>query len=128
MEQSKITFIVDGNTYHLRATDSEAIREIPGADRQQLIALLEAVKQQDRLARAAVEQAAVQQAAVHGAGDPLAPGAVRPERLGSGDVDALMARLAMEEARGRKPGMSSGGVYKWAGGFVAVVVLLVLLL
>jgi len=135
MEPAKITFIIDGNTYSLRATDTVAIREIPSANRQQLISLLEAVKQQESIARASVEQAAerarplTQAAGRPAAGsDPLAPEAVRPERLGSGDVDALMARLVMEDERDRKPGLTKQGIFKWAGGFTALVVLLILLL
>ena len=57
MEQSKITFIVNGNTHSLRASDSAAIRDIPADERKQLIAFLEAVKVQDNLANTAVNKA-----------------------------------------------------------------------
>ena len=50
MKQPDITFVINGKAYSLGAGDAEAIGAIPAAERQQLIALLEAVKQQEVLA------------------------------------------------------------------------------
>jgi len=135
MDEPRITFIIDGNTYSLRSSDTGAIREIPSADRKQLIALLESVKQQDILAQTAVEQAVTR--ATHPSHSPpneqvqsRPPGdpAIKPERLGSGDVDAIMARLIMEEENSRKPGLTKQGIYKLLAGFAVVVFLLILIL
>ncbi len=134
MEQPSITFILNGNTYSLCASDAESIRKIPSDVRQQLISLLEAIKREDKLAQAAVQQA------LNKAKNPnqfeaksvrtkstLDSASPKPDRLGSGDVDALMARLIMEEKQNQKPGLSKGTLYKWLGGFVVVVFLLILI-
>ena len=128
MEHPLITFIVNGKTFSLRAGDAAALGAIPHAERQQLIALLEALKQQDDRA-AALAQVAVERARTTSRA-PQAPAAAstpRPERLGSGDVDALMARLVLEENRNRKPGPTRQDLYKWGLGFAAAVIVLVLI-
>jgi hypothetical protein len=134
MDQAKITFIIDSKTYSLRASDAQAIRDIPSADRQQLILLLEAIKQQDVLARAAVQNAVerVQISTKNPLNSPENGGTLdhkvpKPERLGSGDVDALMARLVMEEKRDKKPGLTKQGMVKWVAVSVVVIILLVLI-
>lgn len=134
MQQPTITFIVNDKTYRLCATDSHAMRELPVADRQQLITLLEALKQQDILARQAVEQAVARAKTglTTAAGEsktgtqPQQP-TVKPERLGSGDVDALMARLVMEDKLSQKPGLTQQGMYKVIAWVVAVIIALIVL-
>jgi hypothetical protein len=135
MKQPKITFTINGAVYSLSASDTDAIRKIPPGDRQHLIALLEQVKYQESLSLAAVQQA-VDKARLHSraaAGIPAAgvqPGQVKghAERLGSGDIDALMARLVLEEKRSRKPAPTKRGVYKVIGVGAVLAVLLVLML
>ena len=56
MKQPTITFIINGTTYSLCASDTEAIRNIPSVDRQHLVTLLEQVKDQERRSAAAVQQ------------------------------------------------------------------------
>jgi hypothetical protein len=135
MQQPTITFILNDQTYRLCATDSHAMRELPVADRQQLITLLEALKQQDILARQAVEQAVARAKT----GEATAAGesktgtqpqqqSVKPERLGSGDVDALMARLVMEDKLSQKSGLTQRGLYKVIAWAVAVIIALIVLL
>jgi len=131
MEQPLITFILNGKTYSLRAGDTAAIGAIPQPERQQLIALLEAVKQQEIRAREVV-QSALDKAGANRR-DPQGPaavgdGAIKPDRLGSGDVDALMARLVMEENRSRKPGPTKHQLYKWVLGSAALIILLIIFL
>ena len=134
MEQQKITVVIGNKTYNFHPGDTQAIREIPSTERQQLIALLEAVKQQENLADIAVRDAIERARNL----SPMAPGtisgrappehpATKPERLGSGDVDALMARLVMEEKNNRKPALNSKSIYKLLIGFAVVVFLLVLI-
>lgn len=112
-QQTPITVIVNGRTYTLSPGMSEAMRSMLPGDRGQLIELLEALREQERLSRAAVDAAAAS-----------AMASPKPERLGSGDVDALMARLVMEEQRNRKPPISRGSLYKWSGIGVGIMLLL----
>ena len=127
MTKAPIAFIIDGRTYSLRPTAGDAIRAMPAGDREQLLELLEAVREQERGSRAAVD-AVVQRTRAVATGSGLAATSARPERLGSGDVDALMARLVMEEQRNRKPPLTRGSLYKWAGMGIVAVVLFVLIL
>jgi hypothetical protein len=134
MEQPKITFIINDKTYSLLANDAKAIRDIPSADRQQLMVLLEAVKQQDALAQAAVQNAvdrvkisaktSLNASENGGTPDHKAP---KPERLGSGDIDALMDRLILEEKRDKKPGLTTQDLVKWVAGLTVAIILLVLI-
>lgn len=134
MEQPKITFIINSKTYSLLANDTQAIRDIPVVDRQQLILLLEAIKQQDILAQAAVQNA-VDRVKIppeppfnrSASGNTLDHTAPKPERLGSGDVDALMARLVMEEKHDKKPGLTTQGLVKWVACLAVAIILLVLI-
>jgi hypothetical protein len=131
MNQKKITFVVNGNTYSLAASDPASIREMALADRQQLILLLESVKRQDALAQATVDNLA------NGANASPTPsqkpadthkhppgGVANPERLGAGDIDALMARLAFEEKASRKPAVSRQRIYTIAAGCTAAIIAL----
>jgi hypothetical protein len=132
MKQPTITFIINGSTYSLCASDPEAIRKIPTVDRQHLITLLEQVKYQKSLSLAAVQQV-VDKAKFHSlsatgvtdAGSQPGHKDVKPDRLGSGDIDTLMARLVLEEKRSRKPGLTKRGIYKAVSVFAVLVVLLV---
>jgi hypothetical protein len=134
MEQPKITFIINDKTYSLIASDARAIRDIPSADRQQLILLLDAIKQQDALAQVAVQHA-VERAQVSTKppvtgpenGGTLDQKAPKPERLGSGDIDAMMTRLIMEEKRDKKPGLTTQDLVKWVAGLTVAIILLVLI-
>ena len=130
MDQSRITFVINGQTFSLRPGDADGIGAIPAAERQQLIELLQAVQQHDRrvgdIARSARDRAALSPAGTAGAMQPE----YRPagaERLGSGDVDALMARLVAEDNRNRKSTPSREGLLKWVLGAVGAVILLVLI-
>ena len=128
MKSPAITFIVGGKTYNLSAGDSAAIKAISTDDRQQLITLLEAIKHQDTLSKAAVQKAVdYVSTPLHGAGRPIADKAPKPERLGSGDADALMARLIMEEKRDKKPGLTKEGLYKVLAGFVVFIFVLMMI-
>lgn len=117
MEQTKITFIINGNTYNVHGKDFETLRAMPKADRQQLTALLETVRQQEQR-----EQLA--ESTQH-----TAPSlsTVKPERMGSGDVDDLMARLILEEKRNQKPALTKQALYKWIGGITVIMILWVLI-
>lgn len=121
MSQSGITIVINGNAYKLRPDDRAAVAAIPAADRQQLVALLEAVREAERAAQKLAEDSRQLLAW----SDPYDIDRVKPERLGAGDADALMARLVMEENRHKKSIPTRQGVYKWIAIFAVVVVLLV---
>lgn len=129
MEQSRITLVINGRAYSVRPGDADGIGAIPAAERQQLIQLLEAVQQQDRRAREIVRSTR-EGAAPGSVGTPgAAQSQYRPGgsgRLGSGDVDALMARLVAEDNRNRKSAPTREGLLKWVLGLVVAVILLVL--
>lgn len=136
MEKQTTTFILNGNTYKVGPTDTDAIRQIPKAERQQLIELLEAVKLQDRLAQVAVQQAvskadqaasAVKAKPGYEAVSTTLPPEATTERLGEGDIDDLMTRLIMEERTNQKPQTTPQTIYKWTGGIIIVVILLLYL-
>lgn len=132
MNKNRITFVINNNSYSLDATDASAIRKIPEQDRRELISLLEAVKLEDANALARTQQAdARAKALLDGTGKNSAPTnnstqqSPSPERLGRGDADALMARLAMEEKINRKPGLTKQGLYKFVIALFVAIILLV---
>jgi hypothetical protein len=135
MAQPRITVIINGTTYSLCADNAEAIGHMPAEDRLHLLALLEVVRRNGDPppATAPVTRAAPQNPS------PTPPGArpavtrrasdnAAPARMGSGDIDALMARLAAEEQRSRKPGLTRAGIYKLTGGLLMLIFLLVVVL
>ena len=129
MEQSRITLVINGSAYSVRPGDADGASAIPPAERQQLIRLLEALQQQDERARD-IARSSGEGAASVSEGTPGAERSqyrpVGSDRLGSGDVDALMARLVAEDNRNRKSAPTREGLLKWVLGLVAAVILLVL--
>jgi len=134
MKQPTITVIIGGNTYSLCADDIESIRNLPDSDRQQLISLLKAVNQQVPLTTApankAADRADTSPDTTTGtlAGDAPDYESTKPERLGGGDVDALMAQLIHEEKSKQNPGLTRQTIYKFAIWFAVIVILLILVL
>ncbi len=122
MSQAPITIIINNNTYTLSATNIESLRGIPDADRQQLIALLEVMKQQERTLQPPHQQATTR--ANTSVVKPTSLPTTRPERLGSGDVDNIMAQLIMEERANQKPEITTQTIYKWAA--IAAIVIIFL--
>ncbi|MEH6570114.1 MAG: hypothetical protein V7709_13630 [Halioglobus sp.] len=134
MSHPRITFIINGTTYSLCASETQAMGNIPAADRGQLIALLEALKAQEISSQEPVEKAVnyAAQSASAATFNTAPVGQIQQqpklERIGTGDVDALMARLVMEENQQKKQGLTKQGIYKGLAGFLALVVLLVMIL
>lgn len=121
MDRTIITVVIGGNAYKLSLGNADAIKAMPTADRQQLISLLEDVKRQEAASNAAVNRAVTSQVSA------ASPSLSGTDRLGTGDVDALMARLAMEEKNSRKSGISKSTVYKILAGFFILTLLAMLL-
>lgn len=110
-----MTVVINGTPYKLDPADSGSLSALTGADRQQLMALLSALQRQDRAAEAGQLKAAVPATAVNAA-------ALKPERMGSGDVDALMAQLIQEDKNDRSA--NSGIGIKWPAIIAGVIFLL----
>src|SRR4051794_2183047 len=107
MNDFSITVVIAGNTYRLRSDDLKSLRDMPAKDSDQLIDLLEALKAQreksarlvqNTLAKNTVNRATARSASNANQNVPM-------ERLGKGDVDAIMSRLIIEERQQRKPGL-----------------------
>lgn len=124
MLQTDITLIIDGNTYILNPKDKAGIARLPSGDRQQLVTLLEAIQQYEQQRRAVARKAEVQANAAASLANTQQE---EKQRLGDGDIDQLMAKLALEEKSNRKPGPSRQGLFKWLGITVGVIILLILI-
>jgi hypothetical protein len=142
MAQPRITVIINGTTYSLCADNPQAIGNMPAEDRLHLLTLLEVVRRPEDLQPATAPVARATPQSLSSTPQNPAPAAAdarvvvsqstvtpsAPTRMGSGDIDALMARLAAEEQRGRKPGLTRAGIYKLTGGLLLLVFLLVVVL
>lgn len=84
---------------------------MPSADRQQLMALLEAIKSEENAAQPSSIKAATTQPS---AAQDLSP-------------DALMSQLAMEEKLNQKPGLTIQSLYKWVAGIAVGIIVLILI-
>jgi len=132
MPQPRITVIINGTTYSLCADNVEAIGNMPGEDRRHLLTLLEAVRgdgDPPLAAKPFTREAPANQPSTppdaRAAVNQIAKSPAAPTRMGSGDIDALMTRLAAEEQRSRKPALTRAGIYKLTGGFLLLIFLLV---
>lgn len=135
MAQPRITVIINGTTYSLCADNAEAIGNMPAQDRLHLLALLEVIRRHgdatpatSPVARAAPQNPSPTPPDPRPAVTRRASDTAAPARMGSGDIDALMARLAAEEQRSRKPALTRAGIYKLTGGLLMLIVLLVVVL
>jgi hypothetical protein len=129
MKQSPIIVIINKKPYTLYTSDIESIRDIPNADRQQLVTLLEAIKQLNNPAQSVTQQVTAKVGLTSQvAEDAPDIASMRPERLRSGDADAVMAQLIMEEDLNKNPGLTKHSIYKWIGGAAVIIILLVIIL
>lgn len=132
MKNAPITVVIGSNNYTLREDAPEGMRDIPEPDRKALIALLEQLKLQDQLSQQLIDARLAKSASnVASGGIPAgadahqaSPEAQSGERLGAGDIDALMVRLAAEERNSKKAGVKPTTIYKWAAAIVVVILLL----
>ena len=123
---NRVTFIINGESFSLAPDDVSAIQALRKEDKQVLISLLESIRQQEKRAEERINQATAQ----IGLGTQDAPinqDSSKPERLGSGDVDAIMQRLILEERQQKKPGLTQASVLKVTGGICLLILLLVIL-
>ena len=125
MSTDKITVVVNSHSYHISASEPETLTAMVTTDRKALITLLEAIKHQQKASEQRAEQILLPTAAP--TSDRLAA-AIKPERLGRGDADAMMARLILEEQSKQKKPPSQRSFYKWIIGFTALVIMAILIL
>lgn len=125
MTESNITLIINGNTYTLRIDDTHALREIPSADRQQLMALLNAVKMAGALPPKPSQLSSVNMQTA-----PISPmlnqPAQNPQPKSAVNAEQLMAKLMLEDRDSRGEGLTKKGVYWFIGIFTAIVITLIL--
>lgn len=115
MTQPTITFIINKIPYALNASNVEAIKKMPSADRQQLMALLEAIKREESAAQPATTPTATPAASNQTSS---------PQHI---DPDALMAQLAIEDRFNQNLEFTKQSLYKWIAGVVGVLLLLILI-
>lgn len=128
MNQSNITIVLRGNTYSLRSDQPQSMRDMPREDRESLIHLLDALKRIHENSERRVEDALARSTA-------KAPPEIRRdaavkqppmERMGEGDIDQLMARLALEEQNRAGSRIKPATIYKVAGVILVLIILLTL--
>ena len=134
MKQPEIIVIINGQSYRLCASDIESIHNISDIDRKQLITLLGVVKGVDSAKQGSSQQVA---AKVSTSSQSKAPAfstditsdnqGKSPERLRSGDADAVMAQLIMEDDLNKKPALTKHTIHK-AIAITAVVIILLILI
>lgn len=125
MKQPSITVVIGSNTYTLRTDDLQGMRDMPVDDRDHLIRLLEALKAQREKSARLVQDTLAKPVgtAAQSRGDGT-EGTAPKERLGKGDVDAIMARLIMEERQQQKPGIKPATIYMFAAAIIVIIALL----
>jgi len=92
-----ITVVIGGRPHQLVADDPASFSTLSAGDRQQLLSLLQALSKPSVAREAAISSGPV--SAPHRNGAALQE--PKPERMGAGDVDALMAKLIAEDQRDR---------------------------
>lgn len=130
MKKSPIIIIINKKPYTLYLDDEKSIRSLPKIDRQQLITLLEAVKRLEEPVQSVREPIATK-VNVSTQADNIAsvPGNlnVKSAGMGSGDADALMAQLIIQEELNKKPEITKQTIHKWVAGSAIAIILLILI-
>ncbi len=115
MVQTKITFVVNGNTYSLTPDDLAGIKKIADEDRHALLLLLEEIKLCAGQSRMTAASSAPKQSSV-----------IAPKSDVVLDPDLLMAKLMKEERRNYGGNPSTKTFYKCIAGFTCIVIILIL--
>lgn len=146
MDNSKITIIINGNTYNLSAVDINGIGAVKPEDRSELISLLTSVKQYEQASKEKVQRVSSRLEAQMQQGEAVkgnlrtnengmnsdftahlsAENPIVQDRLSGTEVDKLMARLVLEEDRGKKPALTKNAVYKFIGAIAVATIILII--
>ena len=117
MKQRPIIVIINKKPYTLYASDKESLSNLSETDRQQLITLLEAIKHLEFPVKSVTEPVAGRVNA-----------STQTVNLHSGDADAIMAQLIMQEELNKKPEITKHSIHKWMAVTAASIILLILFL
>jgi len=143
MQKDQITITINDRTHRFKADDIEAMRDLPWAERKQLIDLLENIKQAEYI------QAEKPTELSTDAGFNLSPNAavksspkttatqadqssalpqLDPEiKTSEKDVDDLMVRLILEQKKNHKPVPDKSSVLKFLLIVFAIIIVLALI-
>ena len=130
MRKTPVIVIINKKPYTLDVNNIETIDSMPAIDRQQLIELLEVIKAQTIQITTQPGAGSLQQAkpAIPNSTNTSSPQSNNLDRLHSGDADAVMAQLIMEEELNKKPAPSKQSIHKGIIIVAAIIILLVLIL
>lgn len=121
MSRSMITCVVNGNAYRFDTINDEEIKRVLPADKQQLLELLESInKYEVKLQKQAVKTNAKTKMFTQ-------QHELKPERMSSQDIDALMNKLILEDQENKKSAGDKGKRYKYLGMLIVGLVLLMIL-
>ena len=132
MRKTPVIVIINKKPYTLDVNNADILASMPDEDRQQLIQILEVIKNQEHSRQASTGTVAETLLKTK----PVTPNSTNTfssqsnnlDRLHSGDADAVMAQLIMEEELNKKPATSKLSIHKWMIIVAIVVILLVLVL
>ena len=129
MKQPRIVFVTaEGKPHTLRLDQLESLAALPATERDQLIALLEAIKAAPLEKARATPGDTMSPATTPGFRPSTAPLAPKPERLGKGDVDARVSQLMAQERHRHQPQVTVQTMYKWVAVAAAIGIILILVL
>ena len=132
MRKTPVIVIINKKPYTLDVNSADILATMPDEDRQQLIQIFEVIKNQAHSTQAStgtVAESSIQtKPVIPNTTNTSSPQSNNLDRLHSGDADAVMAQLIMEEELNKKPAPSKQSIHKWMIIVAIVVILLVLVL
>jgi len=125
MNQPPVIVIINKKPYTLNTVDNESLQQIPAEDRRQLVTLLEKLKQLDAPVQSTSRPKTLSSESLQAVMTDPVNQAVNSGRLHSGDADAVMAQLIMEDKLNKKPPLTKHVIHKWLAVVMTVIVLTV---
>lgn len=120
MSETKITVVLNGNHYHLKADDDASLASLKDADRTNLLALLRSIeKHQQKTTSAKSPAPPLQTTADRSVGASSVLTKAQQQQLNNGDVENLAAQIMLQHKKTEPKKSSQGSMVKWV--FVAVV-------
>lgn len=127
MSESKITVILNGNHYHLKADDENSVASMADADRKSLLALLRSIeKHQEKTASEKSPVSRHPSATIKPAGASSVLTKAQQQQLNNGDVENLAAQIMMLNKKTEPKKSSNGSMVKWVFAVVVAGCLLAL--
>lgn len=113
MSESKITVILNGNHYHLKADDENSVANMADADRKSLLALLRSIeKHQEKTASEKSPVSRHPSATIKPAGASSVLTKAQQQQLNNGDVENLAAQIMMLNKKTEPKKSSNGSMVK----------------